>query len=196
MPTFEELAMAPGRKIERAKQHITDLNRRINAYIAKGEICAVVRRHPDRREGTVFIETNPTHPALFGLIIGDAVHNLRSALDLLVWPMVRDRTKAPWNVQFPMGTKAVTDEIYKQTIRSRQIHLAGENVVNALIAIRPYPGGDELLAGLNALNIADKHRMILTMTEDLTLDGRWVTAVTRELWPAGENVNSQAEPYI
>jgi len=185
MVTFDELAMAPGLKIQRAKHHIADLNRRVNAYVAKGDLCLTALRDPERREATLFFETYPTLPPLFGLIIGDAVHNLRSALDLLVWQMVAERTKAPGKVQFPMATKAVTDDVYKQTIHSRQIHLAGEDVVDALTAIRPYPGGDDLLAGLNTLNIADKHRLILTVSETLRLDGRWINEVTREFWPDG-----------
>lgn len=185
MATFDDLAMAPSLKIQRAKHHIADLNRQVKAYIAKGELSMVALRHPDRREATIFFETYPTLPPLFGLIIGDAVHNLRSALDLLVWQMVPESARAQRNVQFPIATQAKTDDVYKHTIHSRQIHLAGENVVNALAAIRPYPGGDELLVGLNTLDIADKHRLILTVGESLRLDGRWVTAVAREFWPIG-----------
>jgi hypothetical protein len=76
-----------------------------------------------------------------------------------MFSMVGDKTPKPNAVQFPFCKDAVSLE---RTIESRQIKFAGENVVNAIYTLKPYPGGDELLCGLHALDITDKHQLIIT----------------------------------
>ena len=39
---------------------------------------------------------------------------------------------------------------------------AGKNVVAEIKRIKPYPAGDPVLSAINSLDIADKHKLIIT----------------------------------
>jgi FkbH-like protein len=81
-------------KIERANKHIQELELSISSYFAENPCALVVELFP---------EMNPIHnhawiarirkpvPLFLSAIIGDAVHNLRTALDLLACDLVDER---------------------------------------------------------------------------------------------------------
>lgn len=106
-------------------------------------------------------------PANLPLILGDAIHNLRSALDIKMFELIGMRAEQPKNVQFPFASTA---EKFEKTIKQREIYLAGNDVVSAISEFRPYPGGNDLLCGLHDLDIADKHRLILVITGTGTIN--------------------------
>jgi hypothetical protein len=155
-------------KIERAKHHIKDLDRSVHAFFARKPYKLIVRNNPPAGWRTYFVRSEKPLPAEFSLIIGDAVHNLRSALDLAMFQLIGHLSKSPQTVQFPFAYEAKKLE---NVIRSRQAHLAGEAVVAAIRALKPYPGGNELLAGVQALDVCDKHKLIIPVVETATLSG-------------------------
>jgi hypothetical protein len=93
-------------------------------------------------------------------VIGDAVHNLNSALDLLAFGMVGDQAPTPDRVLFPFAKSA---NGLCGTITNRQIQLAGKDVVDAIKELKPYPGGNDMLYNVHALDVRDKHHIILTV---------------------------------
>lgn len=158
----EQLTKDPILKLERAKYHINELNGQINAYMSDHPFEFMIRDDPKANQRTYFIKTKKPIPTNFPLLIGDAIHNLRTALDILIFNMAGNKSPKPDAVQFPFCKDAVSLE---RTIEKRQIKFAGENVVNAIHALKPYPGGDELLCGLHALDISDKHRLVITAVQ-------------------------------
>lgn len=66
-------------KVNRADRHIRDLNAKITAFLAPGLYELVPMRSPDRQGLTLKVHTDL--PAELGLVVGDALHNLRSGLD-------------------------------------------------------------------------------------------------------------------
>lgn len=160
--TKEKLTNAPILKLERAKHHINELSGQINSYLSDNPFEFVIRDDPKANQRTYFVKTKKPIPNSFPLLIGDAVHNLRTALDILIFNMAGEKTPKPDAVQFPFCKDAVSLE---RTIEKRQIKFAGENVVNAIHALKPYPGGDELLCGLHSLDISDKHRLVITAVQ-------------------------------
>lgn len=156
MPTAEELARNPRLKIERAKHHIRDLNRQINTYLAEKPFKLVRTGNADTREVALRTKTNKAIPAEFALILGDIAHNLRSALDLTIFTLVGGRSPSPWKVQFPFCRKP---EGMDSAINNGQVRFAGEKVVDAVCALRPYNGGNKILWDLQALDSSDKHRL-------------------------------------
>jgi hypothetical protein len=156
--TVGELLNAPWLKIERAKHHIHDLNREMDAFLAERPYALVYRDDPDTRHRLVCIKTNKAIPEEFSLMLGDAIHNTRSALDLLIFGMVGDKAPPDARVQFPFCKRK---ETLDATLKNTHVQLAGKKVIDAIKALKPYPGGNELLSGLNALDIADKHKLIL-----------------------------------
>src|ERR1700687_47569 len=75
-------------KIERAKEHIRNLEAEINAFWTPDRYA--IAPEVDHRTGDeVFkIHGNLEVPARWGCIVGEVVHNLRSALDHLAWQLV------------------------------------------------------------------------------------------------------------
>jgi len=171
MPTFEEIARTPRLKIDRAKHHINDLSGRIEAYFALKPQRVVLARPDGGNRAQPIIRCEIPIPPEFSLIIGDAIHNLRSSLDHSIWQMVGKTVLNPDIVQYPFPKKAVDEKGFRHTIESRQIQGAGENVIKEIIALNAQPGGDELLYGVHALDIADKHKLIVTTTETMMYQG-------------------------
>lgn len=159
MASFDELYRPASLKIERAKYHINDLNARLVAFLAETPFELITVHDPHAGKRTHTIETNNAVPNEIPLIVGDAVHNLRSALDVTIFALIGDRARQPWRVQFPFARKK---EGLEAAISQAEIHLAGEQIVNRIKAARPYEGGNALLHGLNSLDITDKHRLIIT----------------------------------
>jgi hypothetical protein len=148
-------------KIGRAKQHIRDLDRDVRAFFDEGAYSLSFVK--DAKAGTCFFRVNVHQPIppYFALIIGDAIHNLRSALDQMVWEIVCPFNPNPEKVQFPFCEKA---DRLESVIRNREIHLAGEKIIQAVRDAKPYPCDNGELFLLHKLDIADKHKIIIGVT--------------------------------
>jgi hypothetical protein len=136
------------------------LNRQINSYLADRPFKLIVRKNPEAAELSFISKQDKPIPDSFALILGDAIHNLHSALDIALFGMIGDKAKFPEKVSFPFAKRA---ESLDETIKNRQADLAGENVVRAIKFLKPYPTGNELLNGLHTLDITDKHKLIITV---------------------------------
>jgi hypothetical protein len=102
------------------------------------------------------------------LILGDAVHNLRSALDLAFVEMVTTIGKQP--------TDWTTFRLYKD--REKLVTILGKGILEGepdlidMLAdvLRAYEGGDPLLCALNGLDIADKHQLLIPVFSVVRLE--------------------------
>ena len=162
--TKDELLAGPLAKIERAKHHIDDLNGQAEAYACQRPLR--VYRSTDGKTNKVsyVVKNKIPVPRSLALVIGDAVHNLRSALDLLAFALVGDKCPTPGQqrqVQFPFSTSA---DRLEATINSRHINRAGEKVVREIMKLKPYPDGNEMLQAIHDLDLADKHKLIIPTT--------------------------------
>jgi hypothetical protein len=97
-------------KIERAKKHILDLESVVIPFFDDNPYTCTTELHPDIPWYIVRLETIKALPETIPVMIGDAVHNLRSALDHLVWQLVEAGGGVPnEHTHFPIvgpGTKA------------------------------------------------------------------------------------------
>lgn len=157
-PESPRLGAGARLKIERANHHISDLNTRLTQFQAKKPFETVIRYNPVAAEASLCRKVNQPIPDEFALIIGDAVHNLRAALDLIVFELIGGKAPKPKAVQFPF-TKNV--QTFKATCGQRQIDVAGKHIRRVIDDLQPYPGGNDLLYGLHDLDIADKHQLLL-----------------------------------
>jgi hypothetical protein len=151
--------LAPSRlKIERAKKHVNDLDDEIERFLALQPFNLIERvEKKPHRIVTIVREDIPIPPNL-SLITGDAIHNLKSAFDMLAWTMVGDQAPTPETVLFPF---AKTRGRLDGSIANRQMNLAGKDVVAAIKALEPHGGGNDLIYALHTLDITDKHRFII-----------------------------------
>lgn len=145
-------------KVERAKKHIADLDSEITSYLSRKPFA--LRLKEQAAQCAWIIETKIPIPLQFSLVLGDAIHNMRAALDLLIFEMIGDKAASAEAVFFPFCKDGKS---YVSTVTGRQIQLAGKNVLAAINTLEPYQGGDDLLYGIHQLDIADKHRLVLTV---------------------------------
>ncbi|MGV9007349.1 MAG: hypothetical protein ACOH1H_11495 [Brevundimonas sp.] len=145
-------------KLDRAELHINDLERVVTDFLAEKPYSLVIRQDPNLGKGTLSIKQHKPVPETLPLILGDALHNTRSALDLLAVGLVGVRAIKPWEVQFPFTRQKAN---VRSQIIQRQFHLVSDELADAVEALEPYPGGKNGLYELHALDISDKHKIIL-----------------------------------
>jgi hypothetical protein len=156
----------PQLKIDWAKHHIANLNGEINSFMSERPFVLRVVQHPEIAQRQYLIEAKKPIPNKFALMIGDAIHNLRSALDIMMVGLVSPFTGSPEGIQFPFCKSA---DRMNGAITGPQIHLAGPKIRLAIEALQPYPGGDEKFYGLHELDICDKHRLIVPIGRNAEL---------------------------
>jgi hypothetical protein len=97
------------------------------------------------------------------LVAGDAIQNLMSALDHLAYQIVcsdtGDNPPNPNWIYFPIADDAAKYEAKKR----RTIQGAHQETFDAIDALKPYKGGNDLLWALYRLNNIEKHRLLLTV---------------------------------
>jgi hypothetical protein len=77
-------------KIERANKHIQELELSIASYFSENPCALVVEPFPGTLHSHAWIaRIRKPVPLFLSAIIGDAVHNLRTSLDLLACDLVR-----------------------------------------------------------------------------------------------------------
>jgi hypothetical protein len=148
-------------KIERAAKHLQELEIAISAYLAEKPCVIVVEQFPGLEQmGTQAwnARIRKPMPLVLSAIIGDIVHNLRTALDLLICDLVKVNGKNPKEVYFPFCASAAD---LPHTIKKRNIQRAGADVVRVIESLKPYNGGNIALRAIHDLDITDKHHTLL-----------------------------------
>src|SRR5215471_17857179 len=83
--TADESIAAIRLKIERAKEHLRDLQSAVSAFLATKPYKVDVKRDVDTRKLIYFVSSVTATPAALPVITGDVLQNLRSALDHLAY---------------------------------------------------------------------------------------------------------------
>jgi len=165
-------------KWSRASGHFAILKARFEEWHASAPLSVESVLREDARAVDLVARVPcgfPTHE--WALNLGDALHNLRSALDAVAWGMAHFDDAIPANptkVTFPIcSTETQWNAALK--VWAGAIH---PELQARLKVLQPFNytngAGDALLSMLHSLDIQDKHRDILTVTADLNeigLDG-------------------------
>ena len=153
-------------KVERANEHIGNIEKTLGA-IREATTHALTINDDFHREKTRVEEvTVDWGPFLAGLDLlrvttGDAVHNLRSALDHLAYGIVSAFEDPPNYLYFPIDGE-LNSLIAQPSFRI--IERLAPDIAHLIISeIRPYGAGNPFVK-LNHLDRADKHRLLLTNT--------------------------------
>jgi hypothetical protein len=150
----------PKLKIERANHHIGNLNDLLVAFLKTDFYAVKTEKNPQDGNYVLTFDFLQQLPNDVPVIIGDAIHNLRAALDLLYCDVIRLRGREPKWAKFPF--RATKDE-FVTAINRGELKAADPAVVNLIVnAIQPYVGGkSEPIVGLHDLDIRDKHLLII-----------------------------------
>ena len=97
-------------------------------------------------------------PRVVSSLIGDCVHNLRAALDLMACDLVRLNGGSDENVNFPFPKHA---KDFDREINRKNMNRASLDVVELIKTLQPYEGGNKLLRAIHVMDIQDKHRALL-----------------------------------
>ena len=160
-------------KLDRADEHFQSLEREIQGFIQANTDAA--RAKLQNIDGQMFYvmeahEIQPV-PVRVGLVLGDAIHNLRAALDHTIWQLVLLHGEQPdTGNQFPIFTYPPTKSLDKWERNVRGI--TGPDL--ALIEyVQPHRRDDPSthpLTVLSDLSNTDKHRLILATVLSIELD--------------------------
>ena len=147
---------AASQKLRRAAAHINALVGSIESYFRTDwYTCQFGRDESGQYSLKVHIRGQPED---FGLIVGDAIHNMRAALDLLAVEAVVRNSGNNKNVYFPFSDAAETLE---EMIKRRHFDRASVTDQNRIRELRPYTDGNHLLRALHDLDIQDKHHTLI-----------------------------------
>jgi len=151
-------------KIERAKQHINDLRSRILAFADSDFYTLSIDKDTKTGNYGLKIEVRRSLPNDFALIIGDAAHNLKSALDVLGNEVVFLRLgRYDKHTRFPIRD---TRNDLVIAVKGALISQASKEVANFIVdVVKAYKGGNDALWALHDLNILDKHRLLLPVMQ-------------------------------
>ena len=147
-------------KISRAKEHLALISAEVREYLAAKPYEIAMKRDPDSRRMIYFMSTVRPTPPRIPAVVGDVIHNLRSALDHLAYQLVWTALGKPpgSHVYFPI---ADSRDLYLEQ-RRKQLKGAHPEAIAAVDALTPYRGANDLLWKLHKLNNVDKHRVLLT----------------------------------
>jgi hypothetical protein len=168
---MSDLFNGPRLKIERAYQHIQDIEGRIAVFSVSNAHTLVTEFDAVTRSQKVKFQSTERLPEFVTLIFGDAVHNLRTSLDY-AWAqaiLALDPNADISNLHFPCGLHS--RDSCKGTLDDRKQEHAvaiatptGQKLRELILdTLKPYGTRDTPFAMLNKLDNIDKHRLLLTL---------------------------------
>lgn len=125
----------------------------------------------------------------FAVLCGDAIHNLRVALDFAWYELTsEDSPASEHNLRFPIYP---TRKHLEEFIRSREKQQSVVRLSRKLLdTIRPYKGGNaigDLIYALHRLDIRDKHQLLIPQVQvshiwEVCAEGRTVGEGTKVIY--------------
>jgi hypothetical protein len=149
-------------KLARGKEHLESLNEEIGRFLDAKSYSTVREYDAEQSKHLIkFAIHTPIPQVRWGLIIGDCVHNARSALDYIAFRLAGNDV-ANRKVMFPIY---IDPDSFRDSLR----RLTGidPDAIRAMEHLQPYTRPDpkeSALWALNELDVRDKHKL-LTMTE-------------------------------
>lgn len=159
-------ASSGGIKLERAHEHIADLERRRERFFEPAPYKLVTENNP--QGGTSAKWRRLPHardiPPIWGAVAGDAIHNLRSALDIL-WrqatnPQPGKADPRRRGAYFPFPNTA--HELKTRYEGAKEPAL--KSALNLANGFEPYESGNKDLWLLNQASTVDKHEVPAIVT--------------------------------
>jgi hypothetical protein len=165
--------IGPSVKVKRAEKQIFDLNDILTNRIYKGTPLYSLFPKVDYETGKNVLQPDITSGAQVAtaLMIGEIVHNLKSALDISWYIAVDHFTKqTDSHTRFPVADtwKKLIDRINGGLKKKPNSSTLVDFLLND---IKPYEAGNVAIWGLHDLNIRDKHQLLIPVFQMLSIDG-------------------------
>lgn len=156
-------------KLDRAPEHIREFEGEFRTFLDGNPYTIRLKRHLEESHYIARIEINSQPSERWGLMIGDAIHNLRSSLDYLVCQLSLDRgATLSREMEFPIFETPPRGDAFSKRVK----HLPA-GAVKVIRSMQPYDGGKSVFGHklwvISALDNADKHRRLSVVTYGLGL---------------------------
>jgi hypothetical protein len=189
--------LSPRLKIERADKHIDDLYDVLKGFLSSDFYS--VRIDKNYWFNDLIIDISKDFPKeVASLMLGDAIHNLRSSLDVLMRQTVINMNGIPSKkTAFPFADSR--EKLIEET-NSRLKEPAMEEVRDFIIdEIKPYQTGNYPLWAIHDLDIRDKHHFIIPVIElmlfrDIRFDDEKQVAHSRNVFTQS-STSVRLEPF-
>ncbi len=171
-------------KLERAERHLADFRSQQKAFLESKPVEFTHLLNEVTRHVDVTIKSIKPVPIEFSLMMGDTIHNLRSALDLLACQIFTMNSKSTDYdyIEFPIGISRASflDKFEKH---KRKLQLLGKPAIDILTKMEPYRGGKyHDLWVVHRLDIRDKHRLLLVVLPSINRWEREIKFTPLSLW--------------
>lgn len=160
-------------KLKKAKKHISDVHSMLLEFASSDFYDLFVDKDSERGTNHLRVEyKQPSFPAdEAAVVIGGALHNLRSALDLMYYGGIVRSGMVPtkWT-RFPVRDRRDQLEPHlKKALEDKRINLLIHNFI--LDRVKPYQAGNYPLWALDDLNIRDKHQLLVPVLKLMGFTG-------------------------
>lgn len=150
-------------KVSRAKALVLEVERGVSDFQSRPGTIQIA--FTVEQPGTLNIHLQILNPdASIAGAVGDAAHNLRSALDIMATELVQASGGNSHQVYFPFADSAEALDIQ---LKKKNFYRAGQDAVSLLRSLKPYKGGNVALRGLHDLNIRDKHIALILSRQQI-----------------------------
>jgi hypothetical protein len=164
-------------KVKRANKHIAELNRVLRSLRESGGHLTEMHFNRQTREQTIHYTPFESKQAVDEItpILGDVVHNLASALDLVAYELIKRCGSTPNRfTKFPFEESREKVIAAIETGAIQGLPLRGQTLL--IEAIQSDDGGEDPLRALHDLDITDKHHTLIPVYAapvwPLTLKGK------------------------
>jgi hypothetical protein len=157
-------------KVDRAKEHSDCLKSQLGRFVKEKPYPLHVVTYDYQTAKVRDVEWTKRIPPKWGAIVGDCVHNLRSALDHIVWELSGGTGHAPHHAEFPVFKEEA--EYLKRTPKGDPARGGGlwkiegineRAARTAIYKLQPFQRADPLrhpLWVVHELDRLDKHRTL------------------------------------
>lgn len=160
-------------KIERARAHCDELKIEVRRFLKSNPYQLNLNKNSVHKHVSV-TQINEM-PEIIPLILGDFIHNCRSALDHLVTDLALVNNGKTEHLHFPT---AKNSESFQERLKGK-IKNVGEEALQKLSDLEIYPSGKgEVIYALHELDIADKHKMLIPNVSSVTLSNVKIGGMT------------------
>jgi hypothetical protein len=157
-------------KVERAKKHIADVQERIN----RSSDAYPPTRKVDGKTGEEFLYyalTDRTFKTDIAMLAGDAIHNLRCALDF-AWCGTIEKLSPTALTQwthFPIPDSR--QKLIGDLTKTGKISQSSPVFDFMVERVKSYEGGDADICAINTLDLNDKHVLLIPVINFVKIDG-------------------------
>jgi hypothetical protein len=151
-------------RIERAHEHVDSLNHEARMFMME-QPSPYGHSIPEKAQDGIFVVTakiNRPPPVRLGVLAADAAHNLRAALDMIVWELALKSEKPPAEDDRQTGFPICTHlDAWEGRSTQRMLERIPPNAVEVIKAFQPFNSGQpQHLALVQGIDNWAKHHAI------------------------------------